>query len=85
MTGPYRLWRHTHRFSEHNGGTLMADAVQYALPVGALGQLIHRIQVAADLSRIFDYRSGCIRARFSPAKGGSVTIREASLQSATTS
>jgi hypothetical protein len=64
---------------------LMADAVQYALPVGALGQLIHRIQVAADLSRIFDYRSECIRARFSPAKGGSVTIREASLQSATTS
>ena len=67
VKGPYRLWRHTHRFSEYEGGTLIADVVQYALPFGPLGRLMHRIQVAADLSRIFDYRSECIRVRFSPA------------------
>jgi ligand-binding SRPBCC domain-containing protein len=54
--GPYELWRHTHRFSEREGGTLIEDVVEYALPFGFLGRLVHRIQVARDLARIFDYR-----------------------------
>lgn len=53
----YKLWRHTHRFSERNGGTLIADTVEYALPFGLLGQLVHRLQVARDLGWIFDYRT----------------------------
>ena len=55
--GPYRLWRHTHRFSEVDGGTSIVDTVHYALPFGPLGQLAHRLQVARDLSGIFDYRA----------------------------
>jgi len=55
--GPYTVWRHTHRFSEVDGGTLITDSVEYALPFGLLGRLAHRFQVARDLSRIFDYRS----------------------------
>jgi len=55
--GPYKLWRHTHRFSAVSGGTLVTDLVEYALPFGAVGRLIHRLQVARDLGRIFDYRS----------------------------
>jgi ligand-binding SRPBCC domain-containing protein len=54
--GPYKLWRHTHRFSEVRGGTLIVDTVEYALPFGVLGRVVHRIQVAKDLSQIFDYR-----------------------------
>ena len=55
--GPYRLWRHTHRFSEVEGGTSIVDTVHYALPFGVLGRLAHRLLVARDLSRIFDYRA----------------------------
>jgi ligand-binding SRPBCC domain-containing protein len=55
--GPYRLWRHTHRFSELNGGTLITDSIAYALPFGLLGRLVHRLQVARDLGQIFDYRA----------------------------
>jgi hypothetical protein len=55
--GPYQLWRHTHRFLEVEGGTSIVDVVQYALPFGLLGRLAHRLQVARDLSRIFDYRA----------------------------
>jgi hypothetical protein len=55
--GPYKLWRHTHRFSQVNGGTLVEDQVEYALPFGALGELAHRLQVARDLAGIFDYRA----------------------------
>ena len=34
--GPYKLWRHTHRFTAFNGGTSVVDIVQYALPFGVL-------------------------------------------------
>jgi ligand-binding SRPBCC domain-containing protein len=60
--GPYRLWRHTHRFSEVGGGTLIADTVDYALPFGLLGRLVHRLQVARDLEQIFDYRAQQVQA-----------------------
>jgi ligand-binding SRPBCC domain-containing protein len=60
--GPYRLWRHAHRFSALNGGTLIADTVDYALPFGLLGRLVNRLQVARDLGQIFDYRAQQVRA-----------------------
>jgi ligand-binding SRPBCC domain-containing protein len=60
--GPYRFWRHTHRFSEVDDGVSISDVVEYALPFGLLGQLVNRLQVARDLSRIFDYRTERIRA-----------------------
>ena len=60
--GPYKLWRHTHRFSEVEGGTLIADTVDYTLPFGSLGRLVHRLRVAQDLGRIFDYRARQVSA-----------------------
>jgi ligand-binding SRPBCC domain-containing protein len=56
VRGPYRLWRHTHRFAEVDGGTRMVDIVDYALPFGPVGRLVHWLQVAKDLSAIFEYR-----------------------------
>jgi len=32
--GPFRRWRHTHRFSAVPGGTRLTDHVEYALPLG---------------------------------------------------
>jgi len=55
--GPYKLWRHTHRFSASRGGTLIEDRVEYALPFGPLGRLAHWLQVARDLQQIFDFRT----------------------------
>jgi ligand-binding SRPBCC domain-containing protein len=54
--GPYKLWRHTHEFSEQNGGTLMIDRVDYQLPWGPLGWLAHRLFVERQLTHIFHYR-----------------------------
>jgi ligand-binding SRPBCC domain-containing protein len=54
--GPYKFWRHTHQFSELKCGTSIVDMVDYALPFGPLGRLVHRLQVGRDLSKIFDYR-----------------------------
>jgi len=60
--GPYKLWRHTHRFSEVRGGTLIEDVVEYALPFGWIGRLVHRLQVSRDLAKIFDYRTQRVQA-----------------------
>ena len=62
--GPYKLWHHTHRFREVKGGTMMEDAVRYALPFGPIGRLAHWLYVRRDLERIFDYRATRIRERF---------------------
>ena len=59
--GPYKVWRHTHRFSEVGGSTRIVDIVNYALPSGPLGRLVHWLQVARDLSNIFDYREQRVR------------------------
>jgi len=57
-SGPYALWEHTHAFEEDGeGGTAIHDRVRYALPLGALGALAHRLFVRRDLERIFDFRA----------------------------
>jgi ligand-binding SRPBCC domain-containing protein len=57
LTGPYKLWHHTHEFSPDGPGhTLMRDTVRYALPLGPLGAAARRAFVARDLGRIFDFR-----------------------------
>ena len=67
LRGPYKLWRHTHRFRAAEGGTWIEDHVRYALPFGVLGRLVHRFQVARDVSAIFDYRTKEVQSLF-PAK-----------------
>jgi ligand-binding SRPBCC domain-containing protein len=57
LTGPYRLWHHTHEFEPDGaGGTVMRDTVRYALPFGPLGAVAHRAFVARDIAAIFDHR-----------------------------
>lgn len=63
--GPYKLWHHTHRFEARDGGTQMCDTVEYALPLGPLGELAHRLAVRKDLGRVFDYRAEQIALLFS--------------------
>ena len=59
LSGPYRLWHHTHDFAPAPGGdgTIMRDTVRYALPFGPLGEIARRLFVARDLEAIFDFRT----------------------------
>jgi hypothetical protein len=56
LRGPYRLWRHRHTFVADGNGTIVGDEVEYALPLGTLGDLAHSLFVRRDLGRIFAYR-----------------------------
>ncbi|HKU37653.1 MAG TPA: SRPBCC family protein [Polyangiales bacterium] len=67
LRGPYRHWRHTHEFFEVNGGTEVRDRVEYALPLGPLGRVVHAAVVRRDVERIFDYRREVIAKRW-PAR-----------------
>ena len=60
LSGPYRLWHHTHQFSPHAEGTEMRDLVRYALPLGALGRVAGGAFVRRDLERIFDFRRDAV-------------------------
>lgn len=54
--GPYALWHHKHFFKEIEKGVEMTDRVDYALPLGILGQIAHPIIVKNKLKEIFDFR-----------------------------
>jgi ligand-binding SRPBCC domain-containing protein len=73
VTGPYRLWHHTHEFAPHpDGGTLMRDTVRYALPFGPLGELARRVLVRRDLDAIFDFRGAAIARGLNRDRGAGV-------------
>ncbi|MFN0153248.1 MAG: SRPBCC family protein [Gaiella sp.] len=60
IDGPFRLWEHTHAFEERRDGTMIRDTVLYRMPYGPLGAIAHRILIARDLERIFDYRRDAV-------------------------
>lgn len=63
-SGPYREWRHTHTFEAHGDRTKMIDDVEYSLPFGILGRMVHAVKVHWDISKIFEYRRMRIDAHF---------------------
>ena len=65
--GPYAVWRHSHTFTVKDGGVLVGDDVNYALPFGALGWFVDMICVRWMLKRIFDFRAKIIRIQFGEA------------------
>ncbi|MBZ0253023.1 MAG: SRPBCC family protein [Candidatus Methylomirabilis sp.] len=74
--GPYRCWRHEHRFQAEGGRTTVEDRVYYAPPLGPLGRIANAAYVSSTLKRIFAYREKAIRLRFGTVR--STTGRSAS-------
>jgi ligand-binding SRPBCC domain-containing protein len=63
--GPYRLWKHEHRFEDSDGGTRALDIVHYAVSFDFLS---HLLIVKPDIERIFAFRTKELLQRF----GGSL-------------
>lgn len=64
ISGPYRIWIHTHRFEEQDGGTWMRDEVQYLPPGGVLAHILDRLFVRRRVQAIFEYRRSRITSLF---------------------
>ena len=71
ISGPYRLWHHTHRFEASNGGTLCTDRVRYA---HWGGPLVERWFVRPDVERIFEYRRQRLIELFGDATASASTV-----------
>ncbi|WP_299622350.1 SRPBCC family protein [uncultured Tenacibaculum sp.] len=54
--GPYALWHHKHFIHEIEGGVEMEDIIDYKIPLGILGQMVHPFLVKPKLEEIFSYR-----------------------------
>jgi ligand-binding SRPBCC domain-containing protein len=63
VLGPYRWWRHEHRFERAGQHTVVLDEVQYVPRADAVSrQLVRR-----NLERIFTYRQQMMQEIFGPA------------------
>ena len=66
--GPYKLWLHTHKLEDVEGGTRMTDDIRYLVPFGPIGLLANALFVGRTLRRIFDYRRVKMEEIFGKAK-----------------
>lgn len=65
--GPYKLWRHEHRFVPETGGVRMFDEVTYEVGWSLFGWLAEKMWVNRQLREIFDYRTRRVEEIFAPA------------------
>ncbi len=58
LAGPFARWSHLHRVDDGPGAaaSTLTDAIDYALPFGALGALGGGAVARAELTRLFGYR-----------------------------
>ncbi|MBA3866835.1 MAG: SRPBCC family protein [Solirubrobacterales bacterium] len=69
VEGPYKLWEHTHTFAaDGDDAVLIEDRVRYALPLGPLGLIAHRLFVRNDVERIFDFRREAVAGQLATAR-----------------
>jgi len=66
--GPYALWHHKHFIRPLKNGVEMEDIVDYKIPFGILGRMVHPILVKPKLKEIFDYRREKLNALFGEYK-----------------
>ena len=62
--GPYALWHHQHHFKSVDGGIMMTDIVNYAIPYGFIGRMANSLFVKKKLKRVFDFREEAIGRLF---------------------
>lgn len=56
-SGPFRRWRHEHRFEVAPGGTLMTDVVEFESPAGPIGALVNRLVLTRYLTKLLQGRN----------------------------
>ena len=62
--GPYALWHHQHHFKQVEGGIMMTDIVNYAIPYGFIGRIANSLFVKKKLKNVFSFREATIGILF---------------------
>ena len=61
ISGAFAEMRHTHRFHDEDGGTLMIDILQWRSPLGILGALADKVFVAPHLRDFLRRRNRALK------------------------
>lgn len=64
LCGPFAIWHHLHQFKAIDGGVEMTDLVNYKLPLGPLGNLVHALIIKKRVEAIFNYRHIALQQKF---------------------
>lgn len=63
LSGPFALWQHTHEVTPQGAGSAqLEDRIDYAVPLGRLGELVAGQFVRGKLDAVFAYRHRTLRA-----------------------
>lgn len=60
--GPFRWFRHEHRFERVSDGTRMIDEITFAAPLGPVGWLAERIVLERYLLQLIEQRNAHLKA-----------------------
>ncbi len=78
--GPYAMWHHKHFFKEIPGGVEMEDIVDYKLPFGILGKMVHPLIVEPKLKEIFEFRKEKLVELFGSIPGEELDVNQLKVQ-----
>ena len=67
--GPFRSFRHEHRFEPRPGGTRLVDEWIHVAPFGPLGRLVDRLVLARYMRRLLETRNRALKAEAEAAAG----------------
>lgn len=63
VTGPFKAFRHVHKFEASASGSIMTDLVEFTAPLGILGRAVERLVLTRYLERLIAargrYLAGC--------------------------
>lgn len=62
VRGPFRSWRHEHRFDAVEAGTLLRDVLLFEPPFGFVGRWVAPLVIVPRLRKLFAYRHRVTRA-----------------------
>ena len=61
VSGAFKWFRHTHRFTAHGQRTLMTDTFEYESPFGFLGKIADKIFLEKYMKTLLEKRNGIIK------------------------
>lgn len=61
--GPFKSFRHEHRFEPHGNGTAAHDRVQFEAPLGPLGRLVEKVVLARYMEHLIGVRNQFLLAQ----------------------
>jgi ligand-binding SRPBCC domain-containing protein len=61
VRGWFRSFCHDHFFEDHDGTTIMSDAMQFEAPFGLLGRLVGKFVLRCHMQDLLERRNACIK------------------------